>query len=448
MENQEIQEYHEFYHKVRRILDSGSAEDFADLEGEIEQHFMSAYRNEGMDGFISKLVQDYISVFASKYPERFIDEIRNNDWFTSFCNSQMSVLLVESILNNRREAEPCFEAVNEFYGPNAGTGLIYHSPSYEDICNNTLRLAIVNENHDFIRKWLSTVNEPLNVLRWETLSMLIGRGQSDVLDTLLENVTLDGIQGIFSAWKNGCMFKNDAKVLAFVEAIYYIASRYLVKSGDEKQTAEMTARVIDRSDLLQNFALLWGEEQQQEVRVGALLRAISFLKEHNIRLNNFSAFVEYAFFDSSGEYSSFFLENIKPILSDEPYITVDAFINRSCSDRAVKNFLKKVGMENVLLDITDDASYVITAYEEWNASLINMKPFMKLPIRVRAAKNISESKAAPSLVSSPSFMEFVLDRVEIDEQELNILTERCIEKKAFGALNAINRKIQNKLSQN
>ena len=105
-------------------------------------------------------------------------------------------------------------------------------------------------------------------------------------------------------------------------------------------------------------------------------------------------------------------------------------------------------MENVLLDITDDASFVITAFDEWNASSIDMKPFMKQPIRVRAAKNISQSKAAAALVLSPSFMEFVLDRAEIDEEELNKLTERCIEKKAFAALNIINRKMKNKLSQN
>lgn len=447
MENQEIQEYHEFYHKVRRIFGSGSAEDFVNLESEMEQHFVSAHRNDGLDGFMSKLVQDYISMFASQYPERFLDEVRNNNWFTSLYNSQMSVLLVESILNNRQEAEPCFEAVNEICAPNAGTSFIYSSTAYENICNDTLRLAIISENHDFIRKWLSTVNEPMTVLRWDTLSMLIRHERSDVLDALLKKETIDSIQGMFGAWENGGMFKNDAKALAYVEVIYYIASRYLVKSKDDKQTAEMTALIIDRSDLLHNFAILWGEDQR-EVRVGALLRVISFLKEHNIRLNNFSAFVEYAFFDSSGEYCDFFLENIKSILSDEPYITVDAFLNRSCSDRTAKKFLKKIGMENVLLDITDDASYVITAFDEWNASSIDMKPFMKLPIRVRAAKNISQSKAATALVLSPSFMEFVLDRVEIDAQELNILTERCIEKKAFASLNAINRKIQNKLSQN
>ena len=448
MENQEIQEYHEFYHKVRRVLSYGSADEFVDLESEMEQHFVSAHRNDGLDGLMSKLAQDYIPEFASRYPEMFIDEVRNNSWFKSLYNSQMSVLLMESILNNRPQAEPCFEAVNEVCAPNAAAGLVYSSTTYEDICNDTLRLAIVSENHDFIRKWLSTVNEPMTVLRWDTLSMLISHERSDVLDTLLKNETPDSIQGMFVAWENGGMFKSDAKALAYVEVIYYIASRYFAKSEDEKQAAEMSALIIDRSDLLHNFALLWGNEQLRDVRIGALLRIISFLKEHDIRLNNISAFVEYAFFDSAGEYCAFFLENIKPILSDEPYITVDAFLNRSCSGRTVKNFLKKIGMENVLLDITDDASFVITAFDEWNASSIDMKPFMKQPIRVRAAKNISQSKAAAALVLSPSFMEFVLDRAEIDEEELNKLTERCIEKKAFAALNIINRRMKNKLSQN
>lgn len=106
MENQEIQEYHEFYHKVRRVLSYGSADEFVDLESEMEQHFVSAHRNDGLDGLMSKLAQDYISEFASRYPEMFIDEVRNNSWFNSLYNSQMSVLLMESILNNRPQAEP------------------------------------------------------------------------------------------------------------------------------------------------------------------------------------------------------------------------------------------------------------------------------------------------------------------------------------------------------
>ena len=438
MDNQEIQEYYEFYNKVLPALGSGSAEDFVSIGNEISQNGMLTEWNNGLDKLMAGLEQDYISAFASRYPERFLEEVRNNTCFTFRFHINIAALLFESVIKNRQEAELCLKAVGMFCGPNAISPVSYdHNDVYEKICNDSLRLAVLSENHDFIRKWIATVEKTMAILGWETLFVLISSGRSDILDMLIANSAVVTIQDMCLDWKISDIYNTKIKILDWVEVVYFITSRYLVKNGDEKRSAELTAEFIDQAGLLRKFAFGWGFDDQRKDLEEELLHLTKFLKEHDIMLNNFTEFVEYAYLDSSGEYSSYILEYVKPIFSDDPYITVEAFANNS---RIIVKFLKKIGIENVLLDITGDSVP--------DDMRLDMKPFMKLPVRVRAEKDIAESKAAPLLVLNPSLMEFVLDRVEISEEGLNALTDRCIREKAFAALNVINRKMQSMLFQN
>lgn len=411
-----------------------SAEDFAALEEELirvaDNGFEHRFSIESWhlrrfdeDNVLEDSAIDFLSEYAQRYPSEFLKHDHRK------LQAPLAHGLMPCIISGQKQAEAMADA-------------LFIAPIDTQIASYALACGVMSGNLGFLRFLLDMYE--IKERFFECFCMDIyarasDMGIEDVFDDMLKSASYEDIKNLISDWNLLGSYpyaEEEHRINKYeIEYIYELVSKATGALAGRSVSDTVNELIWDCGIHISfSYDFFSADSKAAEAH---MVRTWDFMKEHGLKFRELRGLP--TIYVSSNKNRSdeaqdkllLLKEKLFPVLDKKLSITLNQYLERD--RRLVLDIISEIGSSRVALDCTSRRN---RCSMELRAS--DIAPIIKKGVKVVLDEDIRNSCFVYELLRSGSkLLEVMLERSCFTDEQLDMITDICIERKFFDALNII-----------
>lgn len=436
----------EFLTKIEHCVnDNGSADDFAELEGEmfsknsvlIENPFIT----DEYDELVLSSTYNFLSVFAERFPERFLIQDNAN---ISDSGPFIYKAMLRDIFAGRRSAETLAEIVFAPFFP-------------DSYFNEALTAAVLSGNDSFFEYFIQKVENPVRYVSKSIYMYFTDHGMYDHIERIFRGASREEILAVCRNSIGQLLRQVDIKCKKMPVEYLYELTGYLPGNVSAEERSRIVIGIMEEVNDWE--ASIFSDRRNMLVRTNKTEKhwgvdTWKYMNEHGIKIRSLDfLFGNKLRFNISDEkilsILSLIQEYIVPILEDKLIITEKfyAFLSKSQQELVIR-FVELIGADRVYMDCTDkNCSFFDDEFFNENTDGdMKARSLAKTGVHVILDDDIRNSYYVSKLLLDVECLGYMLDGAALTDEQIDTLIDICVEKKLFDAMNAVRKYVDRKIS--
>ncbi|MGN0691861.1 MAG: hypothetical protein ACI4K7_05905 [Oscillospiraceae bacterium] len=422
--------------KTERLLmdrQNASAEDFAALEEELIRASDNAFfdrfsfqdwnfvRYDDFDNMLEDSVIEFLSEYARRYPEEFLRHDHKK------LRAPLAHALMPCIIAGGEQAETMADA-------------LFIEPIDDRTASYAIACGVMSENLGFLEYLLGMYeikDRFFECFCMDTFARASDMGIEGMFDDMLESASYKDIAGLIKSWNMLGLYPFAAegqRICRYeIEYIYELVSRSPA-AWEGRSVADTVDQLIYDCNIHSSFKYdFYADDTEQAAE--QLVHAWDFMKEKDLRFRTLDALPQiYGSNNSSPDEKNdllFLKEHLFPVFDERLYVTLNEYYMNSS---LVMDIIGEIGSDRIALDCTSRRNILFDEMVKTNV----ISPLIRKGVKVLLDDDIRNSEFVFELLySCKGLLELMLKKGVLSDEQIDIMTDMCTQKKLLDALNVI-----------